>query len=50
VEYTRQARGIAEAWGGSWEATPGENHFTVIAPLTDPRSALVARALKLLAG
>ena len=47
VEYTRQSRGIAEAWGGTWEATAGENHFTVIAPLADPGSALVARAARM---
>jgi len=50
VEYTRQARGIAEAWGGTWEATPGDNHFTVVAPLADPGSPLVARALGMLSG
>jgi arylformamidase len=49
VEYIRQARGIAEAWGGTWEAVPGENHFTVVAPLTDPGSPLVAKALAMLA-
>jgi arylformamidase len=48
VEYTRQSRLIAESWGGSWEAVPGANHFTVIAPLADPHSALVARALAML--
>ena len=50
TEYTRQARSIAEAWGGTWEAAAGANHFTVIAPLTDPRSTLVATALGLLSG
>lgn len=45
IEYTRQSRGIAEAWGGTWEAAEGANHFTVIEPLTDPRSGLVARAV-----
>jgi len=48
AEYTRQSRAIAQAWGGSWEAVPGENHFTVIAPLADPDSALVRRARALL--
>jgi arylformamidase len=47
VEYTRQSRGIAEAWGGSWEALPGENHFSIVRHLTDPDSALVAHALRL---
>ncbi len=49
AEYTRQSRSIAEAWGGTWESLPGMNHFTVIAPLTDPDSALVRTALRLLA-
>ena len=44
-EYTRQSRGIAEAWGGTWEAAEGANHFTIIEPLTDPASSLVARAV-----
>lgn len=46
-EYTRQSRAIAEAWHGTWESVPGANHFTVIAPLTDPASPLVATALDL---
>ncbi len=48
VEYTRQTSSIAEAWGGTWEAMPGRNHFTVIEPLGDPESALVHVAMKLL--
>ncbi len=47
AEYERQSRSIAEAWGGSWEAVPGENHFTIVAPLADPGSALVRRAVAL---
>jgi arylformamidase len=43
VEYTRQSRGIAEAWGGTWESLPGLNHFTVAAELIDPGSHLVAQ-------
>lgn len=49
VEYARQSRGIAEAWGGTWESLPGANHFTVIDKLADPDSAMVRRALGLLA-
>ena len=49
-EYTRQSRSIAAAWGGTWEALPGCNHFTVLAPLGDPGSALVRTALRLLSG
>jgi arylformamidase len=45
AEYTRQSRGIAEAWGGSWAAIPAANHFTVVEPLADPDSALVRRAV-----
>jgi arylformamidase len=50
AEFTRQAREIAKAWNGTWEAAPGENHFTVIAPLADPGSSLVGTALGLLSG
>ena len=48
VEYARQSREIAEAWGGTWESLPGANHFTVLDPLADPDSAMVRRALGLL--
>ncbi len=43
-EFIRQSRDFATAWGGSFEALPGLNHFTVLDPLLDPGSALVARA------
>lgn len=48
AEYLRQSRTIAESWGAAgvatrYEAVPGANHFTVIAPLTDPASAMTAR-------
>jgi arylformamidase len=43
-EFLRQTRDFAAAWGGSWEAVPGANHFTVLEPLTDPANPLVARA------
>lgn len=43
-EFLRQTRDFAAAWGGSSEILPGRNHFTVLEPLTDPASALVARA------
>jgi arylformamidase len=48
AEYTRQAGSIAHAWGGTWEAAEGMNHFTVVSPLADPSSPLVAAALRLL--
>ena len=50
TEYLRQSREIATAWGGSWEALAGVNHFSVLAPLADPDSALVSTALGLLGG
>lgn len=43
-EFIRQSRDMAEAWGGSFEALPGADHFTVIAPFADPDSAVVAKA------
>lgn len=48
VEDTRQTRSIAEAWGGTWEAVPGANHFTVIDALAQPELALVRGALEML--
>jgi arylformamidase len=39
-EFIRQSRDMAEGWGGTWEALPGADHFTVIAPLADPASAM----------
>ena len=49
-EFLRQSRDMAAAWGGSCEVAPGANHFTVVAPLADPGSALVARAKRLASG
>jgi len=51
-EYLRQSRTIAERWGSAgvdtrYEAVPGQNHFTVIAPLADPGSAMTRRIAKL---
>ena len=48
AEYLRQSRDIAEVWGAGGvrtrcEAIDGENHFTVIAPLADPSSAMTRR-------
>lgn len=43
-EFRRQTHDFAAAWGGSREEIPGANHFTVLEPLTDPASPLVARA------
>jgi arylformamidase len=48
AEFLRQSRLIADAWGAAgvvtrYEAVGGANHFTVLEPLADPRSAMVAR-------
>ena len=45
VEYTRQSRTIAEAWGGTWESLPGLHHFSIVEELRNPGSAMVAKAL-----
>jgi arylformamidase len=54
AEYLRQSRTIVDAWGAVGTATrfatiPEANHFTAIAPLTDPNSPMTLR-LKQLAG
>jgi arylformamidase len=51
-EFLRQSRAIADAWGNAGVATryeeiAGTNHFTVLDPLTDPNSAMVARLVAL---
>lgn len=51
-EYRRQSRTIVERWGGGgaktrFEAVEGANHFTVIAPLADPDSAMTKRVAEL---
>ncbi|KAA2241269.1 alpha/beta hydrolase [Salinarimonas soli] len=51
-EYLRQSRTIAERWATAgvatrFEALPGADHFTVIAPLADPGSAMTARVAEL---
>ena len=42
-EFIRQTRDFAAAWGGVAEEAPEEDHFTVIAPLADAASSMVAR-------
>ncbi len=54
-EYLRQSTAIVEAWAKDgaetrYEAINGANHFTVIAPLADPQSAMCARILELVKG
>jgi arylformamidase len=51
-EYLRQSTAIVEAWAedgaeARYEAIPGANHFTVIAPLTDPQSVMTKRIFEL---
>jgi arylformamidase len=50
-EFLRQSQTIAEAWHqddviARYEAVPG-NHFTVIDPLSDPKSKMTARVVEL---
>lgn len=52
AEYLRQSRTIVERWAAAgvktrFEAVPGANHFTVIAGLADPDSAMTRRAAEL---
>jgi arylformamidase len=51
-EFLRQSRLIADTWGKAgiatrYEAVAGANHFTVLDPLSDPDSAMVARLVAL---
>jgi arylformamidase len=55
AEYFRQSRSIVEQWGRAGVATQfglvaDANHFTAIAPLTDPASPMVARLKQLVRG
>jgi arylformamidase len=55
AEYLRQSAAIAERWASvgvttRYEAVPGANHFTVIAPLAEPGSAMTARLAALARG
>jgi arylformamidase len=52
AEYFRQSRTIVELWGAAGIETrlgsvAGANHFTAIAPLADPDSAMVLRLREL---
>jgi arylformamidase len=54
AEYFRQSRTIVEQWGAAGTATrfgvvAGANHFTAIAPLADPASAMTLRLKELAA-
>jgi arylformamidase len=53
-EFLRQSRAFADAWGKAGVATryeeiAGTNHFTALAPLADPDSAMVKRLVALAA-
>ena len=47
--FAGQSRGIAEAWGGTWESLRGHNHFSIVGELADPGSQMVRTAHDLLA-
>jgi arylformamidase len=52
AEYFRQSRSIVELWGKAGVATrfgsvSGANHFTAIAPLSDPASSMTLRLVEL---
>ena len=52
TEFHRQSQVIVAAWGAAgavtrYEPLPGANHFTAIAPLAEPDSAMVERLLEL---
>jgi arylformamidase len=54
-EFLRQSRTVAEQWGQAgaqtrYEAIAATNHFTVLDPLADPQSAMVARVTELASG
>jgi arylformamidase len=54
-EFLRQSRIIADGWGKGgvvtrYEAVPQANHFTVIEPLVDAQSGMVARLVELARG
>lgn len=54
AEYFRQSRTIVETWGrriaARFGTVPEANHFTAIAPLADPTSAMVLRLKELARG
>ncbi|WP_424813883.1 alpha/beta hydrolase [Roseococcus sp. YIM B11640] len=46
-EFLRQSRAFAELWGGTWEALPGLDHFTVLSPLPQADHPLTMRVARL---
>jgi arylformamidase len=53
-EFLRQSKLIVQAWQNAGEVRygelPGAHHFTVLDPLTDPQSAMVARVAEMALG
>jgi arylformamidase len=52
AEYHRQSQGISAVWSAAgnnanYVSVPGANHFTVIAPLSDPASAISSRLVEI---
>ena len=47
--FKAQSRALAQAWGASYLEIDGANHFTVLDPLCDPDSAMVARLAEICA-
>lgn len=47
--FHRQSRALADRWGARFEEIAGANHFTVLDPLADPASAMVARLAEICA-
>jgi arylformamidase len=46
-EFLRQTAEFAPLWGGTSEALPGLDHFTVLSPLPDPQHPLTMRIARL---
>ena len=51
-EFRRQSRSIADAWQKTgaqtrYDEIAGMNHFTIVAELADPQSAMTARVAEL---
>jgi arylformamidase len=46
-EFLRQSAEFAPLWGGTSEALPGLDHFTVLSPLPQPRHPLTMRIARL---
>lgn len=47
--FKRQSRALCERWAAPFSEIEGANHFTVLDPLSDPDSAMVARLTEICA-